>query len=427
MKNKAAIYCRLSVEDYNKINKGDDSESIVNQKIILSDYALNEGWEIYQIYVDEDFSGLDRNRPQFNKMIKDAKNGLFDIILCKSQSRFTRDMELVEKYINRLFIVWGIRFISITDCIDTNVKGNKKARQINGLINEWFCEDLSENINTVFKKKMELGQYIGSFACYGYLKNGSDKHKLIIDEYAAKVVKLIFNYYLEGKSCSEIANILTLKKIHTPTVYKKMLGLNFYNPNAERYNVDSWSANTVRSILKNRIYIGDMVQGKNKKLSYKSDKVVSVPENKWIVVESTHEPIISNNDFYAVQKMLKNHRRISYTSHESNKNIFTGKIFCADCKSNMQRGSGMRNKNGFYMRCGLYHKSRNSMCTSHSISSVELESFIYQRLYEFFKKYYKTNFNFNLDRKAVNLFINSIIVNETDDTGKQTVIIKWNF
>ena len=151
-----AIYTRLSKEDEDK--QQPESESIQNQKSLLISYAVERGWDIYHIYCDEDYSGADSLRPDFNKMIEAAKEKKFQIILCKSQSRFTRDMELVEKYIHGLFPIWGIRFIAVADNADTEIKGNKKARQINGLINEWYLEDLSENIRMVFDMKRRQGQ-----------------------------------------------------------------------------------------------------------------------------------------------------------------------------------------------------------------------------------------------------------------------------
>lgn len=195
---KAALYCRLSKEDEDKINQGDESASIQNQKMLLMDYAFTHKFAVYNIYFDDDYSGLDSERPAFKKLIRDAKNGCFNTIICKTQSRFTRDMELVEKYIHGLFPIIGIRFIGVVDHVDTDIKGNKKARQINGLINEWYCEDLSENIRSVFRTKMEKGQFIGSYALYGYKKDPKNNHKLIIDEEAAAVVKKYLTTLCKG-------------------------------------------------------------------------------------------------------------------------------------------------------------------------------------------------------------------------------------
>ncbi len=201
-----AIYCRLSKEDEDKQQL--ESESIQNQKSMLVKYAVERGWDIYNLYCDEDFSGADSHRPDFNQMLKDAEAKRFQIILCKSQSRFTRDMELVEKYIHGKFLLWGIRFIAIADNVDTDVKGNKKARQINGLINEWYLEDLSENIRLVFDFKRRQGQYIGGFPIYGYQKDPTDKNKLVMDETAAGVVRQIYDWYLEGNGVQHIAYLL---------------------------------------------------------------------------------------------------------------------------------------------------------------------------------------------------------------------------
>ena len=164
-KSKVAIYCRLSEEDRNKQHETDDSNSIQNQKSMLIQYVLEQGWEVYNIYSDDDYTGSDRRRPEFNKLLNDAEHRKFDIILCKTQSRFTRELELVEKYIHGLFPIWGIRFISIVDNADTANKGNKKSRQINGLVNEWYLEDLSENIRRTFDSKRKQGLHIGSFVC----------------------------------------------------------------------------------------------------------------------------------------------------------------------------------------------------------------------------------------------------------------------
>lgn len=158
---RVAIYCRLSEEDRDKANPREDSESIQNQKSMLLSYAGQRGWEIYNLYCDEDFSGSDRSRPEFLKMLEDAEKGKFDIVLCKTQSRFSRELEIIEKYIHGLFPEWGIRFVSVVDNADTEVKGNKKSRQINGLVNEWYLEDLSDNVRSVLTDKRKKGQHIG--------------------------------------------------------------------------------------------------------------------------------------------------------------------------------------------------------------------------------------------------------------------------
>ena len=207
---KAAIYCRLSKEDeeQEKKDREKESESIQNQKSMLINYAIEKGYDIYHIYSDEDYSGIDRDRPDFNRMIEAASQQKFDIILAKTQSRFTRDMELVEKYLHGKFVEWGIRFIAVVDHVDTADETNKKSRQINGLVNEWYLEDLSNNVRSVLTHKRREGKYIGTFALYGYTKDPADNNHLLVDLEAAEVVRRIFTLYLSGNGTTRIARIL---------------------------------------------------------------------------------------------------------------------------------------------------------------------------------------------------------------------------
>lgn len=242
---KAALYCRLSKEDQDK-DYIQESESIQNQKRMLADYAL-----------------------------------------------------------------LGIGFISIIDNGDTRISGNKKIRQINGLINEWYSEDLSENIRKVLRQKMETGQFIGSFACYGYEKNPKDRHKLIVDKEAASIVKRIYNLYADGLSISQIGELLTREKILTPTFYKQRKGSSYKNSRARLGQVESgiWSTSTIKRILENRTYTGCLIQGREKKLSYKSKKIILAPKKDWIILENNHDPIISKELYLKVENLRKERRK----------------------------------------------------------------------------------------------------------------------
>lgn len=392
--DKVAIYCRLSDEDRNKENKFDDSESIQNQKTTLTKYAIQNDWAIYNIYSDDDYSGLDKDRPEFNKMLKNAEEGKFNIILCKHQSRFTREMELVEKYIHGKFVEWGIRFISLNDNVDTNIVGGKKARQINGLVNEWYCEDISLSIKSVFRNKVEEGEFIGSFAPYGYKKDKKDKNKLIIDDEASEVVKLIFSLYLEGNGTQHIAYILNEKGIANPTRYKQMQGLKFVN-SSQKDGFGLWNKTTVKRILKNEVYIGNMVQGKRKKISYKTKKIVNMNSDNWVIVENTHEPIIDEHTFLAVQKRMKNRARSTGTGRT---HIFATKLRCMDCGSTMSKTS---NINNVYLRCQLYARSpKEKLCTIHSIRLDDLENIVLEKLKKHFEVINNDFVAFQLEQKA---------------------------
>ena len=273
---RAAIYCRLSEEDADKADPGQDSRSIQNQKSMLVRYAVEQGWQIYNIYSDDDYTGSDRERPQFNRLLEDARRGCFDIVLCKSQSRFTREMELVEKYIHGLFVEWSVRFVGYADNADTANRGNKKARQINGLVNEWYLEDMSQNIRTVLDAKRRQGEFVGSFASYGYRKDPQDKHRLLVDEPAAAVVRRIYALYLSGWGASRIAAQLNREQVPNPSAYKKQNNPAF-NRGRSTALAELWSDSTVLGILKKQVYTGTTVQHVNEKISYKSKRLRRLP------------------------------------------------------------------------------------------------------------------------------------------------------
>ena len=197
-KEKVAIYCRLAEEDKNKLFADDDSNSIQNQRELLTQYAISRGWDVQEVYIDEDYSGADRSRPAFNRMIRAAEERKFDIILCKTQSRFSRELEVVERYINRLFPQWGIRFLSLIDNADSANEDNLLVRQINGIMDERYLADMSKNIRSVLTHRRKSGFHIGSFALYGYKKDPERKGYLIIDEEAAAVVQEVFALFSQG-------------------------------------------------------------------------------------------------------------------------------------------------------------------------------------------------------------------------------------
>lgn len=322
------------------------------QRSMLIQYAVEHSYDIYQIYTDEDYSGADRSRPAFNEMIEAASQHRFDVILAKTQSRFTRDMELVEKYLHGKFIEWGIRFIAVVDHVDTADLGNKKSRQINGLINEWYLEDLSNNVRSVLTHKRREGKYIAAYALFGYQKDPEDNNHLLIDPPAARVVRRIFELYLAGNGTSRIARTLNTEKIPTPTRYRMQRGKG-YRPMGPFE--DLWSRATVYRILNTRTYMGDLEQGRHKKVSYKSHKTVWLPKEQWIVVPGTHEPIISKEQYDRVQWLLHQRGRSGKTGQI---HPLSGKVFCGICGGSMeQTGSGYLAKNALvprrYFRCRI--------------------------------------------------------------------------
>ncbi len=368
---KAAIYCRLSEEDRNKQSETDDSCSIQNQKAMLLQYTMEQGWELYNIYSDDDYTGSDRRRPEFNRLLRDAEQHKFDIVLCKTQSRFTRELELVEKYIHGLFPVWGIRFISIVDNADTANKGNKKSRQINGLVNEWYLEDMSENIRSVLINRRKNGFHIGAFALYGYKKDPEQKGHLIVDEEAAAVVREVFALFAQGYGKTAIARMLNDRGIPNPTEYKRLHGLRYRQPKMK--NSTLWTYSAISDMLTNEIYIGNLVQGKYGSVSYKTKQNRPRPKSEWYIVEGTHEPIVGRELWDRVQALTAQKAR---PFAGGTIGLFAGKARCANC-GYVMRSSKTHNKH--YLQCPSRRVSKDA-CTGSFISVEKLERLVLDEL-----------------------------------------------
>ena len=418
MIEKVGVYCRLSDEDRDKLNKTDDSNSIVNQRSMCLKYAIQHGWDVVDIYSDDDFSGAGAYRPDFERLINDCKNGKINLVLCKSQSRFSRDMSVIEKYLHNKFLEWNVRFVSIVDNADTSVESNKKSRQINGLINEWYLEDLSQNIRKSLKNKREDGLFMGSFASYGY-ERSKDKHKLIVDPVAAKTVKLIFDMYSNGYGYHRICEYLNKNNIPTRSAYKKQNGSKFVCSNTNVTN-SKWNPDTIAQMLKNEVYIGNLVQGKSTYVSYKNHKKKKVSENNWCKVENTHEPIIDIDTWNKVQSILGTHYRPTNTGEI---NYFTRKIYCSCCgKAFMRNVYNVETGKRSYMQCK--GNKRYHICTNNkAIRMDELEKILLNAINDLLDNYYDKN---NLKelyeiREKQNTNINTIntLRKEKEDLNKK--------
>ncbi len=368
---KTAIYCRLSEEDRTKHAETEDSESIQNQKSMLIQYAMEKGWEIYHIYSDDDYTGADRKRPEFNHLLEDAQQHKFDIILCKTQSRFTRELELVEKYIHGLFPVWGIRFVSIVDNADTANKGNKKSRQINGLVNEWYLEDMSDNIRSVLTNRRKNGFHIGAFALYGYQKDPEQKGHLIIDEEAAAVVREVFVLFSQGYGKTAIARMLNDRGIPNPTEYKRLHGLRYHQPKMK--NSTLWKYFAISDMLTNEIYIGNMVQGKYGSVSYKTKQNKPRSKRDWYRVEGTHEPIIEMELWDKAQALIAQRAK---PFDVGTIGLFARKARCANCGYIMRSS---KNRGKHYLQCSNRHVAKDA-CTGSFISVDKLEQTVIAEL-----------------------------------------------
>ena len=368
---RVALYCRLSEEDRNKVSADDDSASIQNQKSMLLQYALQQGWEVFHIYSDDDYTGSDRNRPEFQRLLADAQTHKFDIILCKTQSRFTRELELVEKYIHGLFPLWGIRFVSIVDNADTENKGNKKSRQINGLVNEWYLEDMSDNIRSVLTNRREKGFHIGSFALYGYQKDPDQKGRLIVDPEAAAVVRRVFALFAQGQGKTAIARMLNEEGIPNPTEYKRQKGLRYQSPPGKTGTL--WKYPAISHMLTNEIYLGHMVQGRYGSISYKTKQNKPRPKEQWIRVEHTHEAIIDQDLWDRVQTRIKEKVK-PFTLGSIG--LFAKKVRCMNCGYTMR---STKNRGRHYLQCSNRHVSKNA-CVGSFVSVEKLERIVIQEL-----------------------------------------------
>ena len=317
-------------------------------------------------------------------------------------------MEIIEKYLHNKFIEWNIRFIGLSDHADTENKGNKKARQINGLVNEWYLEDVSNNIRSAFQAKMKQGEYISPFASFGYEISKKNNNKLIIDKDAAIIVKQIFNLYLSGLGYTGIAKYLNKKNIPSPSLYKyqKKIKLNIIS-NRPREEI-KWNANAIKRILTNELYIGNLIQGKRTTISYKNHKIKRKSPQEWIKIENTHAPIIDKEDFLKVQSLIKERTK---PNHKTNLvHLFSGKVFCLECNHYMRKKNSTKHK---YLICSNNQNGYNDCPNKASIRYDLLEKIILNEINKLIKKYYDieilNNINLNNNENNTNNILSSLI------------------
>ncbi len=378
---KIGLYIRLSREDDRKEDKEDDSESIINQEKILRDF-VDEYFEpgtyaIVDIFPDDGLTGTDTSRPEFKRLEGCIIRKEINCMIIKSLARGFRNLADQQKFLEEFIPVHGTRFINIGNpFIDTYA--NPRAAgglevPIYGMFNEQFAAVTSEEIRKTFKMKRERGEFIGSFAPYGYRKDPEDKNSLLIDEEAAETVRSIFHWFVnEGNSKRGIAKRLNQMGILNPEAYKKKKGLKYQNPNSKK-NDGLWSANTVYRLLQNPVYIGVMVQGRNRVISYKVHKQINVPEEEWFIVPNTHEAIIDKATFDKAQAL---HRRDTKTAPEQKEvYIMSGFVRCADCKKAMHRKLA---KGIAYYHCRTFVDKKT--CTKHTIREDKLQAAVLQSL-----------------------------------------------
>lgn len=366
-----AKYIRLSKED---LNRGkDDSNSVTNQKKLLDDYYRQhlDEFESAETYVDDGCTGTDTNRADFQRLLADIYAKKVNCVIVKDLSRLSRNYTDAGSLIENLFVQMNVRFISLAEGVDSYLNPESVSSilvPITNVMNDQYCYQTSKKIRQVFDYKKRNGEFIGSYAPYGYIKDPNDKHALLVDHEAAEVVKQIFSMCLSGMTVRAIVNHLNDHGVMCPSVYKQSQGLKYKCPNGQTQPM--WSTITISNMLKNPVYVGDMAQGRNRVKSYKIHKIEAVPEKDWIVVQNTHEPIIDREAFEKVKQLLRRDTRTS--PKQKQLYLFSGFLRCADCGRAMSR---IATKEFYvYYQCGTYKSLSKKACTMHSIKSTRLEA-----------------------------------------------------
>ena len=370
---KMGGYIRLSKEDLKKaLNGKDDSNSVKNQRDLLNDFyrKYQEEFESITEYVDDGHTGTDSDREAFQQLLADVMSRKIDCVVVKDLSRFARNYSDAGSLIDNLFVQMGVRFISLAENVDSYKDPDSVSSiivPITNVMNDQYCYQTSKKIRQVFDMKRRNGEFIGSYAPYGYIKDPQDKHALLVDPEAAEIVKRIFSMFLSGKNKRGITLYLNDHGVPCPTVYKQSQGLKYNAPNAQGNPM--WSTITIDTILKNRVYVGDMVQGRQRVKSYKIHIQERVPEEEWFIVENTHEAIIDRETFDKVQGLLKRDTRTA--PKQKQLYLFSGFLKCADCGRAMSR---IASKGTYvYYQCGTYKSLSKTACTMHSIKNTRLE------------------------------------------------------
>lgn len=359
-----AIYIRLSKDDGN-----DESLSVTNQKKIIIDYLehyFEEEFSIVDFYIDDGLTGTDYERPDFQRMLHDIEIRKVNCVICKNLSRAFRNYSDQGYFLENYFPLHSTRFITISDPkVDSFLRPETIQNlevPITGLMNDRFACRTSNDVRETLYTKRRKGEFIGAFAPYGYKKDPGDKNHLIIDEDAAQIVRDIFNWFIfDGLSKIGITKKLNELGVPNPTSYKRQNGFRYNNPHVHD-NDGLWAPSTVARILRNQMYIGNMVQGRQKVISYKVHDRVSIPEEEWVIKENMHEPVIDKEIFDKAQSMHQHDTRTSPAKKELY--LFSGFLRCAECNKALTR---KKSKGRVYYACRTYKDKSITKCTSHSI------------------------------------------------------------
>ena len=369
---KVGIYLRLSRED----EKLGESESISNQRKLLINYIKDNNLELVDEYIDDGVSGTTFNRIGFNRMIKDCNTKKINMILTKDTSRLGRDHIEFGYYVEKYFPEHNIRYVAVNDGIDTFANNsNNDMLVFKSAFNDMYVKDISSKLKSSLYTKKRNGEFVGAYAPYGYIKDINNKHKLLVNNNEAIIVKRIFNMFINGYSINKIKEILTNEHINTPSISKNM------NINRTNYHYGTWSTRTINDILKNEIYIGNLVQCKQKKVSYKSKKRIRNTYDNYIICKNIVEPIIDEYTFNTAKNMFK-------TNKYKNENnlLLKGLIYCKECYHTIgfrYQKQKLKNKEiiRIYGNCNYWSKRKKEhVCTPHSIKYDDIEKCVLKEL-----------------------------------------------
>ena len=373
-KKITALYCRLSQEDELK----GDSNSIQNQRAILEKYANDNGFENIEVFVDDGYSGVSFNRPDFQRLLEMMEQGKVATLITKDLSRLGRNYIEVGQYTEMLFPRWDVRYIAINDNYDSLYSEGNELAPFKNLFNEWYARDTSKKIRAVVKAKAERGERVGTVVPYGYRKDPDVKGHLLVNEDTAPVVRLIFSLCAEGKGPKVIANILREKQILKPTAYRYQTS-GKYGATTDTEDIYGWNDRTVAGILDNEIYLGHTINCRTTVVSYKDKRKKDIPESEWYRFENTHEAIIDKVTWDIARKVREGKRR---RTNMGDVDKYSGLLYCADCGSKLYfvRGTTIK-REAYNFICSRYRKHMgHELCTPHTIREMALDEIVLEEI-----------------------------------------------
>lgn len=406
-KYTAALYCRLSQDD----GQVGESGSIQTQKVLLTSYAKANGYEVFDCFCDDGWSGTNFERPEFKRMLQAIDEGKINLVIVKDLSRFGREYAQMGLYIEHYFEEKEVRFLAIGENIDTLNGTDNILMPITNVINSMYARDCSRKTKVGCRTRAAEGKYIGGHAPFGYRKDPADRHHLVIDPVAAEVVKEIFKLFSEGVGYVRMTKILRERSILNPQAYFNQNNPDFYTKEYWRKSFD-WHATSIRSIISNPVYLGQAVFGRTKTRGFYDKTRVKADESEWIVVDGMHEPIISRQTWDTVQKLMASKRRETKAKGEIQ--YFAGLVKCADCGSSLNLSYDAKKQKYKNFSCWVYKNYGKERCTSHAIGWQTLNRLVLEDIQR----------NAKIAQKATQNYMDALIALKTEKQKKEVAKYK---